>query len=180
MSYTPTEWESTDVVTATRMNALEQAVGDMNMSYTPNTWSDGDILSAEKMNTLEQAVASGGAGGGSSDLFLATVTLEGTAPQGYTVDWWSIHAVSTPQFGGERESRYVMNENYSETSSVFQVIVYEGTAYIDSVSYYDTTNEVGFILTDYVLSDNVTYDSENGRFVITGDCTIGGTLIADV
>lgn len=60
MSYTPTEWESTDVVTATRMNALETAVGDMNMSYTPNTWSDGDILSAEKMNALEQAVASGG------------------------------------------------------------------------------------------------------------------------
>lgn len=74
MSYTPTEWESTDVVTATRMNALEQAVGDMNMSYTPNTWSDGDILSADKMNALEQAVASGG--GGSSDHFICTVDAE--------------------------------------------------------------------------------------------------------
>ena len=74
MSYTPTEWESTDVVTATRMNALEQAVGDMNMSYTPNVWSDGDILSAEKMNALEQAVASGG--GGSSDFSTAEVTVK--------------------------------------------------------------------------------------------------------
>ena len=73
MSYTPTEWESTDVVTATRMNALETAVGDMNMSYTPNTWSDGDILSAEKMNALEQAVASGG--GGSSDIPTFKVTV---------------------------------------------------------------------------------------------------------
>lgn len=73
MSYTPTEWEPTDVVTATRMNALEQAVGDMNMSYTPNTWSDGDILSAEKMNALEQAVASGG--GGSSDFSLAKLSI---------------------------------------------------------------------------------------------------------
>ena len=70
MSYTLTEWESTDVVTATRMNALEQAVGDMNMSYTPNVWSDGDILSAEKMNALEQAVASGG--GGSSAPLICT------------------------------------------------------------------------------------------------------------
>lgn len=75
MSYTPTEWESTDVVTATRMNALEQAVGDMNMSYTPNTWSDGDILSAEKMNALEQAVASGGGGGSGGDFSTATVTI---------------------------------------------------------------------------------------------------------
>lgn len=73
MSYTPTEWESTDVVTATRMNALETAVGDMNMSYTPNVWSDGDILSAEKMNALEQAVASGG--GDSSDFSTAQVTI---------------------------------------------------------------------------------------------------------
>ena len=68
MSYTPTEWESTDVVTATRLNALEQAVGDLNMSYTPNVWQNGDILTADKMNALEQAVASGG-GGGSSDYY---------------------------------------------------------------------------------------------------------------
>lgn len=63
MSYTPTEWESTDVVTATRLNALEQAVGDLNMSYTPNVWQNGDILTADQMNALEQAVASGGGGG---------------------------------------------------------------------------------------------------------------------
>lgn len=83
MSYTPTEWESTDVVTATRMNALEQAVGDMNMSYTPNTWSDGDILSADKMNALEQAVASGG--GGSSDFSTATVTITNSSSVGVNI-----------------------------------------------------------------------------------------------
>lgn len=77
MAYTPTEWETADIVTATRMNALETAVGDMNMSYTPNTWSDGDILTAAKMNALEQAVASGG-GGGSSDFFTAEVTIVNT------------------------------------------------------------------------------------------------------
>lgn len=73
MSYTPTEWESADIVTATRINKLETAVGDMNMSYTPNTWSDGDILSADKMNALEQAVAEGG--GGSSDFSTAEITF---------------------------------------------------------------------------------------------------------
>lgn len=74
MSYTPTNWESDDVVTATRMNALENAVGDMNMSYTPNTWVDGDVLTAAKMNALEQAVASGGGGGG-GDVGILTLTV---------------------------------------------------------------------------------------------------------
>ena len=82
MSYTPNEWDSGDVVTAVKMNALETAVGDMNMSYTPNTWSDGDILSAAKMNALEQAVASGG-GGGSSDFSTVTVSVSALIGETY-------------------------------------------------------------------------------------------------
>ena len=73
MSYTPTEWQPDDIVTAARMNALETAVGEMNMSYTPNTWVNGDVITAAKMNALEQAVASGG--GGSSDFSTAEVTF---------------------------------------------------------------------------------------------------------
>lgn len=80
MSYTPTEWESTDVVTATRLNALEQAVGDLNMSYTPNVWQNGDILTADKMNALEQAVASGG-GGGSATVPVFTYVWEDDYPE---------------------------------------------------------------------------------------------------
>lgn len=33
------------------------------MAYTPTNWKDGDIISAEKMNKLEQGVAEGGGGG---------------------------------------------------------------------------------------------------------------------
>lgn len=73
MSYTPTNWSPTDVVTATRMNSLEQAVGEMNMSYTPHIWTDGDVLTASAMNALEQAVASGGGGGG--DISIASVSV---------------------------------------------------------------------------------------------------------
>lgn len=86
MAYTPTEWESADVVTAVRMNALENAVGDIDMSYTPNVWSDGDILTADKMNALEQAVASGG-GGGSSDFSTAEVTIISTLPSSFTSEF---------------------------------------------------------------------------------------------
>lgn len=33
------------------------------MAYIPTNWKDGDIISAEKMNKLEQGVAEGGGGG---------------------------------------------------------------------------------------------------------------------
>lgn len=33
------------------------------MAYTPTNWKDGDIISAEKMNKLEQGVAESGGGG---------------------------------------------------------------------------------------------------------------------
>ena len=33
------------------------------MAYTPTNWKDGDIISAEKMNKLEQGVAEGDGGG---------------------------------------------------------------------------------------------------------------------
>ena len=34
------------------------------MGYTPNTWVVGDVITAEKMNALEQAVAEASQGGG--------------------------------------------------------------------------------------------------------------------
>lgn len=85
MAYTPTEWESADIVTAVRMNSLESAVGDLDMSYTPNVWSDGDILTADKMNALEQAVASGGGGGG-VDVRTLTITVNNQTETDYDVD----------------------------------------------------------------------------------------------
>ena len=31
------------------------------MAYTPNTWNTGDVITAEKLNNLEQGVAAAGA-----------------------------------------------------------------------------------------------------------------------
>ena len=73
MSYTPTEWQTGDIVTADKLNKLETGVEDMNMSYTPTEWANGDIVTAEKLNKLENGVAAGG--GGSSDFTTAEVTV---------------------------------------------------------------------------------------------------------
>lgn len=157
MSYTPTEWESTDVVTATRMNALEQAVGDMNMSYTPNTWSDGDILSAEKMNALEQAVASGG--GGSSDFSTAKVTLSvsGNAglflPLAFTFD--------PPIGSGVTDALYCP---YLNQAGTFTVGLYKGSCVLFRENQYFASN--------VSVTGDCEYYSNEGIIIITGDCTI--------
>lgn len=54
------------------------------MSYTPTVWATGDVVTAEKLNKLEQGVASagGGSGGGGNVLLvncdLQTMTLDKT------------------------------------------------------------------------------------------------------
>lgn len=159
MSYTPTEWESTDVVTATRMNALEQAVGDMNMSYTPNTWSDGDILSAEKMNALEQAVASGG--GGSSDFSTAQVVIgEGVSGmlEATLVDVseeWELPEGSLPLV-------LISKDITSSSRETFDVCLYNGHTLFYDYSGVAVTGNITLLTT---AQDTPIYD-------ITGDCTI--------
>ena len=151
MSYTPTEWESTDVVTATRMNALETAVGDMNMSYTPNTWSDGDILSADKMNALEQAVASGG--GGSSDFSTATVTVVNTG-SGRSLN--GAHALDDGEDTGSVGSMGIL----ASATMTFLVILYKGVAWISAGN------------TTIVSVSGSAEKLGSSMVMVTGDCTI--------
>lgn len=154
MAYTPTEWETADIVTATRMNALETAVGEMNMSYTPNTWSDGDILTAAKMNALEQAVASGG--GGSSDFSTATLTVVNNSDDGIYV--------YIPWVGGLGLST-VSSVEPTQTK-IMNVILYQD---------FETDGWISDMFGDYfagtaIATGDVTYDE--GGVYVTGDGTI--------
>lgn len=40
------------------------------MAYTKTNWKDGDVISAEKMNKIEQGIEDAVASGGSSDVFM--------------------------------------------------------------------------------------------------------------
>lgn len=154
MSYTPTNWASTDVVTASRMNALEQAVGEIDMSYTPNVWQDGDVLTASKMNALEQAVASGG--GGESDFSTATVTIVNNATAPFILDGVNI-------FDNKMYPTLDSND-IDENPSTYLLFKGEGTI--------QPSFESNIVLTG---TGNVTFSNMVGT--ITGDCTI---TIADV
>ncbi len=166
MAYTPTEWETADIVTAARMNALETAVGDMNMSYTPNTWSDGDILTAAKMNALEQAVASGG-GGGSSDFSTAEVTIEGASfdhsirLQGaLALDY---HDPNYPE-DDDSYSSYTPPTQYISENIALNIILYKGKAVINALAVTQADS--------ISVSGDISPLFMEGDYLITGDCTV--------
>ena len=165
MSYTPTEWESADIVTATRINKLETAVGDMNMSYTPNVWSDGDILSADKMNALEQAVASGG--GGSSDFSTAEVTISG-----YNGSAFALEVIYEETFPFGYKGVFLYNNNQFSRDCFT-----EDETPITWTLYYIGDSFVCYPGNTYVSSTgDVVYDENNNTLTITGDCTITGWI----
>ena len=57
MSYTPTVWETGDVITAQLLNKMENAIHAILSDYDPTNWADSDIITAEKLNKLENAIA---------------------------------------------------------------------------------------------------------------------------
>ena len=168
MSYTPTEWETADIVTAQRMNALETAVGDMNMSYTPNTWSDGDILSAAKMNALEQAVASGG-GGGSSDFSTAEVTIINSASDYRVVLIATVQEAFPPFVPSDLVASSVTLAG--DETAVFTMPLYKGLGVITKGNTGDTFYGDTIATTLAVTSGSATVD-DNDDIQVTGDCTI--------
>ncbi len=40
------------------------------MAYTKTNWKDGDVISAEKMNKIEQGIEDAGASGGGNNVFV--------------------------------------------------------------------------------------------------------------
>lgn len=73
MAYTPTEWVSGTIISASKLNNIERGVESVNSEYTPTTWVEGDTVTAAKLNKIEQGIANA-----SSDFSTAEVTLNQT------------------------------------------------------------------------------------------------------
>lgn len=64
MSYTPNEWVTGNIITAQKLNHIEQGVDGMSTeSYVPTEWVTGDVITAEKLNHIEQGIVNGSCGG---------------------------------------------------------------------------------------------------------------------
>jgi len=148
MSYTPQTWANGDIITATKLNNIESGVQSVSNSYTPTTWVNGDIITATKLNNIEQGIAN--AGGGSSDFSTATVTIN---PNNRGAELYGAYIDGNDAFTSD-----VLVQRADMTLTA---VMYKGAMY----GAIDTDRQVS-------VSGSITYDSEYGDIIITGDCTI--------
>ena len=74
MAYEKQTWETGQIITAGKLNHMEDGIDENNMAYEKQTWETGDVITAEKLNHMESGIEGGG-GSGESDFSTATVSV---------------------------------------------------------------------------------------------------------
>lgn len=49
-------WTKNDILTADKLNQLEDNVVLFNSNYSKTTWQDNDIIEADNLNNIEQSI----------------------------------------------------------------------------------------------------------------------------
>ena len=111
MSYTKQTWETGDIITAEKLNHIENGVQDINMSYTKHTWENNEVITAEKLNNIEGGIENSGSG------YKNITQLE-----------IPITGISGPPESGELVVMYVSNRiYYDENDEQYIADVFEQT-----------------------------------------------------
>ena len=105
---------------------------------------------------LTEYVNNGG-GGGSSDFSIAHVTLINTSQDGY------YYTVNCPSIYLD-DLEYATEDVIAEEPSVLDVVLYKGEQHMDA---WDWDTSIAPVITG-----DITYDSEENLFIITGDGSI--------
>lgn len=153
MAYTPNEWACGDVIAANKLNSIERGIAEVNGEYVPTEWECGDVITADRMNHIEQGIAN--AGGGSSDLSTAQVTI--IADSSDTTNdslelsnvLWSDEGVILPVATVNAES------------TVYTVVLYRNHMLLNEDDIEVIKSTTGAI-----------EEVEEGQYAITGDCSI--------
>ena len=51
-NYSKTTWQDNDIIEADNLNNIEQSINQINNEYTPHTWVDDEEITAEKLNNI--------------------------------------------------------------------------------------------------------------------------------
>ena len=119
------------------------------MAYTKQTWECGDLITADKMNHIEDGIEEASSGGGTEPLVVGVnVTTEGTTTT-YTLDktWQQIHdAYPNVYIGTANESLAVLG--VSIISGIYGLVAYAVPQSQDDASFQgfrtDTANGYPF------------------------------------
>ena len=123
-------------------------------------------------------------GGGSSDYSTAEVTFNVTPPEGVTITRAYADNVMVPWYIDPQDPADIQ---YYEAASVFnttealKIKIPVGNvagAFVGAANIYFSDSEETYVFVNDTptISGNVTLDSDNNRYVITGDCAFSGNL----
>lgn len=133
-----------------------------------------EITENGEYDVSHYATADVSVSGGSSDFSVAEVTLNITLPEGYEAE---IELVTTRFEYPSDEFPY---QGYiPKVEGKADIILYDGTGYISEVIAYSIADNYPLDLETMTLSGDIVYDSDNQRFVVTGNCTISGSYVVE-
>ena len=123
-------------------------------------------------------------GGGSSDFSTAEVTFNVTPPEGVTITTVYAENVNVPWYIDPQDPAdilYYECESVFNTTDALKIKIPVGIvagAFVGGAAIYFTDSENTYIFLNDTptISGNVTFDSDNNRYVITGDCAFSGNL----
>lgn len=157
MGYEPTNWKTGDVITAEKLNKIEDGVGGSSMSYVKTEWKKGDVITAEKLNKLEEGVEE--AQGSENAFSTAEVTLVNNCNE--SINLYQDYA-RLPIFSSDSgETRLILGPSNLAANSerTFTVVLYNDR--------FDWSPSM--LTTKYSFS----YEGNVDRYlVIYGDCKI--------
>lgn len=55
-NYSKTTWQDNDIIQADNLNNIEQSINQINNEYTPHTWADNEEITAEKLNNINNSI----------------------------------------------------------------------------------------------------------------------------
>lgn len=117
------------------------------MSYTPTNWETGDTITAEKLNKLEQGVANAGGSTGGGVLVVNLVEDETTGDYVFDKTWQEIHdadlaVIKTDDGNGRYPVTSSWYSEYDTTYFIRAILDYDdlfaGTFSTDSADGYAT------------------------------------------
>lgn len=144
-------------------SAVENMAG---IEHTDKGYLDSKTYLERIADALEAGITPGG-GGSQSSITTAYITINATAPEGYTADY--IEGNNKIVIDGTEFYSEVLAEN-----NVLPVKMYNGVGYIN-FRFADTVAEQELFIDDFTSEGNFRVDSY-GYYAVTGDDTVAITL----
>ena len=163
MSYISHTWKNADLITAERLNAIEQGVAEMSSGYTPHTWQNNEQITAEKMNHIENGIKNGSNG----EFSIAEVTIipiieGGVEPTSVSVSC----GFDDENFG------FVAWDYLSSSPWIANIVLYNGVSYINDVYADVYSNQYGRHGNVPIVSGDISFDYETGQITVSGEGTL--------